>query len=40
MKQITLIFTALNENNEVINTLKSLYENSNPELFDVIVIND
>ena len=40
MKQITLIFTALNENNEVINTLKSLYETANHELFDVIVIND
>lgn len=40
MKQITLIFTALNEGREVVNTLKSLYETANPDLFDVIVIND
>ena len=40
MKRITLIITALNENDEVNKTLKSLFDNTNKELFDVIVVND
>jgi len=40
MKKITLIIAALNEGKEPLNTIKSIYETANPELFDLIVIND
>lgn len=40
MKRITLIITALNENRNVIKTLQSIYATANPDLFDVVVIND
>jgi len=38
--KITIIFSALNEGDEPINTIKSIYETADPELFDIIVFND
>lgn len=40
MKRITIIMAALNEGKEVLNTVKSIYENTDPGLFDMIVFND
>jgi glycosyltransferase involved in cell wall biosynthesis len=40
MKRITLIIAALNEGKEVVNTIKSIYETADKELFDIIVFDD
>lgn len=40
MKKITIIISALNEGKEVLNTIKSIYETADSELFDIILFND
>lgn len=40
MKKITIIMPFLNEDNEPIETVKSIYETANSSLFDIIAIDD
>ena len=40
MKKLTIIITALNEGQEPLNTIKSIHETCDPELYDIILFND
>lgn len=40
MKKITIIFSALNEGEEPLNTIKSIEETADKKLYDIIVFND
>ena len=40
MKQLTIIITALNEGIEPLETIKSIHETADKELFDIILFND
>lgn len=40
MKKITLIIAALNEGNEPLKTIESIYATADPKLFEIILFND
>jgi glycosyltransferase involved in cell wall biosynthesis len=40
MKEITIIITALNEGNEPLKTIESIYDTADPDLFEIILFND
>jgi len=39
-KKITIIIPFLNEGEELLHTIKSIYETTSPKLFEIIVVND
>lgn len=39
-KKLTIIIPFLNEGEELLNTIKSIYETASPELFDIILVDD